>query len=201
MSIIESLIQTYDLEKDREKLVHIFREDSLFFKNLLREIFLKKIKEKFGDWIEGTTHVNNVFYRAVRAEVIFEYQEESGIQFPKLHLSEKRIWLLVLSYTTLPSLIFVLIIFNYNLVFYPEGLLLFLVCLILMPVPALITDFFVSEYFSPLDWPNVEIMNDLLIDLSNINFNDFTEKNFEKMFQELKNLRSSHAHKNPTTLK
>lgn len=190
MKRIEDLLANYDLNKDAEKIINVLNDDSILYKIILKEIFLQKIKYKFGNWVEGTTEVKRVFERSKRKRIVHEFQKEINIQFPKLRLAEQRLNILVLTFIVPPLFIFVYIFLSYDLRFYPEGLLVVLICLVIMPVPALLIDFFIRDYFSPLDWRNVNTINDLLTDLSHCNYNDFANKNFKRTIQELKTLQT-----------
>ena len=169
---------------DRRKLLVEFNENSILFRMVLMEIFLNKIRKRYGKWIDKSTDINNVFFRAGRYNEVQKFKNETGINFPKMELSNVRLLILLIIYA-LPWLAFVTLISMYDFAVYPDIFILIFSCLVFMHLPVAIISIIVPNFFSPFDWREVKELDDLLIDLVTHNYKEYTENDYERTFEEL----------------
>ncbi len=188
---IINILRARGLEKlanDPRMLLKYFSEDSLFFKQVLKEIILLRIRGVLNDCIQYTDPVEKHFPRKTRYFLTKDVEDKTSIKFPPMTLAKGRMRLLLFS--SLLMMVFILaIIFNkIEFLLIPLDLFGITFYFFIILTPAIIFSIFMPTFFSRLDWPNVITINDLIRDMTVTNTKLYQKDNYSKIFEELVNL-------------
>ncbi len=196
---LENLKEIIDSEilKNEEmlqsQLISKFESDSLFYKRILREIFLIKLCNVFGE-LNGSTRVVDFLPRSERFYNIKILEKKLDIKLPPMVLSTHRI-IFGLIISIIPPLVIIIYLLKNEFVLFPDGIVILTISIIIIPLPIIFVLLVSPLAFSAIDWPNINTVDDLLIEMGVDNFNEYSKDEYKKTvlaMMEIKEMQSTH---------
>jgi hypothetical protein len=173
---------------NRSELLQRFESDSLFFKYILRKIFLLKMCLFFNKRISKSRKLSKLFLPRSQRQILF-YELEMAVRadFPKLnHLA---IWrgVIFISLVLGPLVLF------FTFLDYQSGLLIYVIGVITMSVVVgfllcMVILMISASFFERLDFERLITVDDLLYYLCITNAEDYSRNDFELTFTSIQDL-------------
>lgn len=171
-----------------EKLIQHFSNDNLFFKRIIRFIFMNKFQAQFGENVKETDLIENYFPKRWRFEEKREFELVTGLNVPKMVLSPIR-WNIMLISFLVPMLLFGWLFFWYaDHFFIPVTILGIGFFVFISTLPSIAIELIFPKFFNFLDWPQIKTVEDFLDYLVIKNWEKYRSDSFARTIEELKKM-------------
>ncbi len=176
------------LNYESESLIKVFSDDNLLFKRVLKLLFYYKLSNHFDSDLKLSNSIDKYFPRKWRLETIKEFEQATNLETPKMILSSSRTNLLIASFV-IPLLgFFVIFFYKIEYLIIPNSLLGLGIYMFLATMPAIVIGLISPRFFSPLDWPEIKVVDDFLDYLVIRNWDEYRKDSFLKALVELKGM-------------